>query len=279
MCSTSFGKGTRLHPSYSRAARPVEQCEIGFVLRQWGQEIVERREDPEAHALAVAVMGPEQRRLPDDVGFRNSGRELAMHRLGDDEADVVREYVIKPAAAVRGGVGVTEGGLYPNLAIAHLDREGRRVARPQIEGAAALEVEAGVVKMAGEDAVLEAAPVEREAHARAPIVEREDPPAVMDDEDREMGAMHDEPALGADGSLSPQRGPRRRRDKQTRPASVAQKETPRSSPRQEILAGTPPACARDPPLRALKRRSFKRAQPQALHLAETEFNGTSLLRW
>src|SRR5271165_4085675 len=176
-------------------ARPVEQGEIGFVLGQSGQQIGECGEDRETDAPAVPVLGPEQRRLPYDVGFRCAGREPALHRLGDDEADVVLEAVIKPLAPVRSGVGMTEGCLDPDLLVAHLDRESRGVIRPQIEGAAAFEVETGVVPMAREDAVLDAAPVEREAHVRAPIVERKDPPAIIDDEDRTMGAMHDEPAL------------------------------------------------------------------------------------
>ena len=90
---------------------------------------------------------------------------------------------------------MTERGLYPDLAAAHLYRADWRVVRPQIEGAAAFEVEAGVVPMTGQDPVLDAAAVEREAHVRAPIVERKDPPAIIDDEDRTMGAMHDEPTL------------------------------------------------------------------------------------
>ena len=88
---------------------------------------------------------------------------------------------------------MTEHRPHPDLAVSQLDRARGRVVRPQIEGAAAFEVKAGVVPVAGEDAVLDAAPVEREAHVRAPIVERKDAPVVMDDEDRAMGAMHDEP--------------------------------------------------------------------------------------
>ena len=49
--------------------------------------------------------------------------------------------------------------------------------------------------MTGQDAVLDAAALEREAHVRAAIVEREDAPAVVDDEDRTMAAAHDEPPL------------------------------------------------------------------------------------
>ena len=107
----------------------------------------------------------------------------------------MREAVIEPLAPVCGGVGVTERGFHPDLAVAHLDREGRRVVRREIEGAAAFEVEAGVAPMTGQNPVLDVAPVEREAHVRATVVEGEDAPAVIDDDDRTMGAMDHDPAL------------------------------------------------------------------------------------
>jgi hypothetical protein len=52
-----------------------------------------------------------------------------------------------------------------------------------------------VVPVTGQDAVLDAAALEREAHVRAPIVEGEDAPAVVDDEDRTMATVHNEPPL------------------------------------------------------------------------------------
>ena len=107
----------------------------------------------------------------------------------------MREAVIEPLAPMGGGVCVTQRGLHPDLSVAHLGREGRRLVGPQIESAAAFEVEAGVVPMTGQDPVLDAAPVEREAHVRATVVEGEDAPAVIDDKDRAMGAMQDDPAL------------------------------------------------------------------------------------
>ena len=76
-----------------------------------------------------------------------------MHGLGDDEAEVVGEAVFKPLTPVRGGIGMTERRLHPDVAIAHLDRADRYVVRPKIEGAATFEIEAGVVPMAGQDAV------------------------------------------------------------------------------------------------------------------------------
>jgi hypothetical protein len=72
---------------------------------------------------------------------------------------------------------------------------GRDVVRPQVEGAAAFEIEAGVVPVAGQNPVLDAAAFEREAHVRTAIVEGEDAPTVVDDEDRRMVAVHDEPTL------------------------------------------------------------------------------------
>ena len=49
--------------------------------------------------------------------------------------------------------------------------------------------------MTGQDAVVDAGALEREAHMRAPIIESEDPPAIVDDEDRSMVTVHDEPPL------------------------------------------------------------------------------------
>src|SRR5271166_5974198 len=116
-----------------------------------------------------------------------------MHGLGDDQAEVVCEAVRKPLMPVHGGFGMIERGLHPDVAIAHLDRADRYVVRPQVEGAAAFEIEASVVPMTGQDAALDAAALEREAHVRAPIVECEDAPAVVDDEDRTMPTVHNEP--------------------------------------------------------------------------------------
>ena len=86
----------------------------------------------------------------------------------------------------------------PDLLVAHLDREGRSVIRPQIElRAAAFEVETGVVPMAREDAVLDAAPIEREAsmcgHRLSPSAKTM--PAIIDDEDWTIRPCTTSPAL------------------------------------------------------------------------------------
>src|SRR5271166_605975 len=106
-----------------------------------------------------------------------------MHGLGDDQAEVVCEAVRKPLMPVHGGFGMIERGLHPDIAIAHLDRANRYVVRPRVEGAAAFEIEAGVVPMTRQNAIRDAAARQREAHVRATIVESEDAPTVVNDED------------------------------------------------------------------------------------------------
>jgi hypothetical protein len=49
--------------------------------------------------------------------------------------------------------------------------------------------------MTGQGAVLDAAAIKGKAHMRAAIVEREDTTFVVDDEDRSMRPVHDQPPL------------------------------------------------------------------------------------
>jgi hypothetical protein len=72
----------------------------------------------------------------------------------------VRKAVIKPVTPMRDRIGVAECGLHPDFAVAHLDRACRGVVRPQVEGVAASEIEARMVPITDQDAVLDAAALE-----------------------------------------------------------------------------------------------------------------------
>ena len=72
-------------------------------------------------------------------------------------------------------------------AVVDLDRVGADVVGPGIERAARAEVEAGVVPVAGHQAALDRAAVQREAHVGAAVVERERRPVAPEDADR-LGA-------------------------------------------------------------------------------------------
>jgi hypothetical protein len=66
--------------------------------------------------------------------------------------------------------------------------------------------------MTGQDAVVDAPAIEREARARTPIVERKDAPAVVDHQDRTVAAMNNEPSFRPEFCKAPcEREFRRRR--------------------------------------------------------------------
>src|SRR6516162_9159836 len=106
----------------------------------------------------------------------------------------MREAVIEPPAPTPCRIGAAENGPHPDFAVTHLRWAGRHVVCPQIEGPAARDVETGVVPVAGQRAVLHAAAIQRKAHMRTTIVERENTTLVVDDEHRTMRAVHDQPA-------------------------------------------------------------------------------------
>ncbi len=138
----------------------------------------------------------EQRRLPQDLPRGHPGRELSPHSLRDHEPEVVSQAVVEPTAPVTRGVVMAERRLDPDLSITHLNRTGRHVIGPEIERAAARQIEARVMPVTGKYPVRDAAAVERKTHVRASIVEREHPSAVVDHQDRGMATMQHEATLG-----------------------------------------------------------------------------------
>src|SRR5262249_61806744 len=100
------------------------------------------------------------------------GGGRAVNGFGATAGEAVCEADGTPLMRVRGWIGMTERGLHPDVTIAHFDGADWYVVRPQIESAAAFEIEASVVPVTGQDAVLDAAALEREAHVRAAIIKR-----------------------------------------------------------------------------------------------------------
>src|SRR5262245_27517043 len=96
---------------------------------------------------------------------------------------------------MRTRIRVAEDGSHPDFAVTDFGGAARHVVCPQIEGAATREIEAGVVPVTGQGAVLDAAAIQGKAHMRAAIVEREDMTFVVDDEYRSMRPVNDQPPL------------------------------------------------------------------------------------
>ena len=174
----------------------MEQGEAGLLLRQLRQQVAQRGEDRQADTPAAPILRAEQRDLAQHRRCWLAFCRQASHRLGDDQIQIVGHAIREPAAPVTHRVGMVEHGLYPDVFPADLDRTGRDVVRPQVERAAAGQIEPGVMPMAGQDAVFDRPTVEREAHMRAAVVERAETPLLADHEHRPVASPQHHPALG-----------------------------------------------------------------------------------
>jgi hypothetical protein len=139
----------------------------------------------------------EQRRLPQDLPRGHAGGDLSPQSLGDHEAEIVGQAVFEPTAPVARGVATIKPWFDPDLSIAHLDRTGRDIVSPEIEGAAARQIEARMMPMTSEDAVLDAAAIERKAHMRAAVVDRVHLFPYDEETDRVLVDVNNQPPSGA----------------------------------------------------------------------------------
>ena len=172
----------------------LEQRQVTLVVRQLGQNVAQRGHDRHADAKAVTHAGAEQRRVTQQDRLVEAGGAGAEDRLRDHEAEAVRHAVVQAPPPVRGRVRLRvalRGN--PDLAALDPDLGDRHVVGPQIEGAPARQVEAGVMPVAGEDAVPDAALVQREAEMRAAVVERPHLALVMDHQQRAAAAPDHQP--------------------------------------------------------------------------------------
>ena len=172
----------------------LEQRQVGLLLGQDRQQVGERGHDGHADAEAVAMAGAEQRCIAHQRGIRDAGGARAEHRLGDHEAEIVRHAVAEAAAPVAGRIGEAAFGGDPDLAVLDPRPGGRHVVGPQVERAAAFEIEAGMMPVAGEDAVLDAALVQRKAQMRAAVVERMHLALLVDHQERAVPPPDHHPA-------------------------------------------------------------------------------------
>ena len=181
-----------------------EQSDIDLLLIQHGKDIAKGGQDGQTLAPAVAVASTEQRRLTHNLNGRHAGRELSVHRLGDDEAEIVGQTVLKPVPPVRRGSASSKLGRTQILASrAHLDGAGRHVVGPEIKGAAACEVKPGVVPVTGQNAVLDASAVQGKAHVRTAVVQGKDAVLVMHDEHWAMRTVYNRRPLAINSETVP----------------------------------------------------------------------------
>ncbi len=113
-----------------------------------------------------------------DPGGHDGGRGLgpaqgvdqAEDGLGHHEGQPLLQAFVEPAPQLTGPVGDRLDD-HNHVVAVDVDRVGPDVVRERIQGAAGLEVEAGVVPVARQQSVLDGAPVQGKAHVRAAVVD------------------------------------------------------------------------------------------------------------
>ena len=107
----------------------------------------------------------------------------AQHRLGYDQSQVVLHAIFQPPLPVLPLVTGSGRRVDPYLAVRHVHRKRAHVVGKWVEGAAAGQLKPGVVPVAGEDSIPDAAPFQGKAHVGTTVVHRVDLPVVEEDGD------------------------------------------------------------------------------------------------
>jgi hypothetical protein len=99
--------------------------------------------------------------------------------------------------ALVGQLVLSRREVHPHLAVPDLHREDTRLISELVEGPAALQIEAGVVPVAGQDAVAYAPPVQGEPHVGTAIVHGVHAAIVEEERQRVTGDLDRHAAGGA----------------------------------------------------------------------------------
>jgi hypothetical protein len=160
----------------------MEQREEAVVLVEYRQQVGNGHKRGKPHAPAVAMGGTVEQGVARKLGGRYASSGRAKHRFGDYEADIVGKAIMQALPPMHRLVARCGRGRHPNLAIDDVDRACRHVVCPEIKGRTAAQIETGMMPVAGEDTVLDAAAMKRKAHVRAPVVEGDHIVAIGHDE-------------------------------------------------------------------------------------------------
>ena len=159
-----------------------------FILQVW-QQVGHRGQDSHAAGPIVAVAGAEQGRLPDNVALLHTSIEQGQSRLAHDESEVMLHPFLESVLPMR-QVIARLARQHPDFLASDVDRIPGNVISPEMERAAAGQVEPGVVPIAGEDAVFHTPAMQRKAHVRTAVFHGEDFPVVVEHRDGLVQADH-----------------------------------------------------------------------------------------
>jgi len=103
--------------------------------------------------------------------------------LGENQRDVLFHPFTHAYALVRLGI-IPKGDVDPDLVVTDFNREHADIVRPRVESPSSGQVEAGMMPMAGQNAVLYAAAIEWKPHVRTAVVYGVDSFSVSEEDNR-----------------------------------------------------------------------------------------------
>ena len=151
--------------------QPLVEGEDLLVLRQVCAQVGHGGQDGQArppsgrpvpHPVPAAGLG--------DILVGHARFQQGDHGLGVHQRDVLLQALPEAVAPVFRVAGAVPRTRHPHVAVPYLHREYRHVVGKEVEGAAALQVEVRVMPVAGQDAVLDRPPVQRETHVGTAVV-------------------------------------------------------------------------------------------------------------
>ena len=174
----------------------VVERQHAILRRQVVQDVGQRGQDRQAGTPPGGTIARAEAAADvQDLARRYAGLEQGQHGLDHDEREVLLQAIFQAALPARPPILAPGVEVDPDRAVAHLDRVDAHVVGEGVEGAAAAQVEARVVPVAGQDAVAAAATAQREAHVRAAVIDGVDGLLVVEERDPVAAAGHDDHAL------------------------------------------------------------------------------------
>ena len=199
--------GQRLHDEPGRFAgafpghvhQPLVQRPLPVILVQLRKDVGHAGQHAHGRAPSIgrvfsAEPGPDAKSHAVVAASRLKAKDC----LGDYQPDIVLHTVLETGRPMRYLIPRRGLRVNPDYAVGYAYRIAADVVGEGIEGAAAGQIEPCVMPVAGEDAILDASPVQGKAHVRAPVVHREQLAVVVEHHDSVTAAGDHRATAGFD---------------------------------------------------------------------------------
>ena len=175
---------------------PLIERGDAFVTQEMVAHVCHRRQDrqpvPPSRTPAPC---PVQSARPGNVVRIRPGVQERDNRFGDHEPDVLVHAFLEPPQTMLHRIPGFCGHIDVDATVLDFDRIYCRVVGKKIEGAAAPQIETGVVPVTGQDTVLDGSAMQGEPHVGTAVVDRVEFPLRAEEDDR------DRPSPNQDSSL------------------------------------------------------------------------------